>query len=337
MESSQRRTSSSTWTIQNPCSKRGTAAYPDDVPGTLSPLRKSADQGNIPAPGVFYGYRAAEARKLSHPNGRPMSVEDTDLLAYVDGRISPEGRARVDAAVASSPGVARRLAAMRASALPYAEAFERQAVPPVPSHLAEHLSDLLRVSAVAPTRAARGRPRVWWGAAAAAVATLVVCGGALKVWMDKSAASPWVEAVASYQELYARETLSSITADQALTQRVLSDSRNAGVTVSIPDLSSNGLEFKRVQRLSFRGQPVIQIVYLPQAGDPVALCIMRESSARGTLHLQQLGPMKAAVWHDGALGYVLIAKNTPVDLMDLGRRISSGAIPNLFTATVDAG
>ena len=264
-----------------------------------------------------------------------MSVEDTDLLAYVDGRISPEGRARVEAAVASSPVVARRLAAMRASALPYAEAFERQSVPPMPSHLAEHLSDLLRVSATAP--AARGRPRVWWGAAAAAVAALVICGGALKVWTDKSAASPWVEAVASYQELYARETLSSITADQTLTRTVLSDSRAAGITVSIPDLRSTGLEYKRVQRLSFRGQTDIQIVYLPRAGDPVALCITRESSVPGAPRFQQLGPMRAAVWHDGTLGYVLIAKNTPVDLMDLGRRISSGELQNLFTAAVDAG
>lgn len=266
-----------------------------------------------------------------------MSVEDTDLLAYVDGTISPADRARVEAAVASSPAVARRLAAMRASALPYAKAFERQAIPSMPAHLAEHISDLLRVSAVPPRAAARGRPRVWWGVAAAAVATLAVCGGALRVWMGNPAASPWVEAVASYQELYARETLASITADQALTQKVLSDSRIAGVTVSIPDLRATGLEFKRVQRLSFRGQPVIQIVYLPQAGDPVALCITRESSVRGAPRFQQLGQMKAAVWHDGTLGYVLIAKNTPVDLMELGRRISSGEIQSLFTAAASAG
>ncbi|HEY6927578.1 MAG TPA: hypothetical protein VI653_29145 [Steroidobacteraceae bacterium] len=266
-----------------------------------------------------------------------MSLEDIDLLAYVDGRISPEGRARVEAAVASSPAVAKRLAAMRASALPYAEAFKRQAVPRMPPHLAEHLSGLLRVSAVAPAAAPKGRVRVWWGAAAAAVATLVVCGGALKVWVGKAAASPWVEAVASYQELYARETLASISADAVLTEKVLSDSRTAGVTVAIPDLRSTGLEFKRVQRLNFRGQPVIQIVYLPQAGDPVALCITRESSVRGAPRFQQLGTMQAAVWHDGTLGYVLIAKNTPVDLMDLGRRISSGAVQNLFSAPVDAG
>lgn len=206
----------------------------------------------------------------------------------------------------------------------------------MPARLAGHLSDLLRVSAVAPKTAPRARPRVWWGAAAAAVATLAVCAGALKVWTVKSA-SPWVEAVASYQELYARETLASITADEALTRKILSDSRTAGVTVSIPDLRSTGLEFKRVQRLSFRGQPIIQIVYLPRAGDPIALCITREASAPRAPRYQQLGQMSAAVWYDGTLGYVLIAKNTRVDLMDLGRRISSGATQNLFTATVNAG
>ena len=65
-----------------------------------------------------------------------MSIDDTVLLAYVDGQLAPERRAEVEAAAAASPEVAARLAAMKASVLPYAAAFARQALPPLPEHLA---------------------------------------------------------------------------------------------------------------------------------------------------------------------------------------------------------
>lgn len=64
-----------------------------------------------------------------------VSIDDIVLLAYVDGRLAPERRAEVEAAAAASPELAARLAAMHASALPYAAAFERQALPPIPQHL----------------------------------------------------------------------------------------------------------------------------------------------------------------------------------------------------------
>lgn len=68
-----------------------------------------------------------------------MTIDDTVLLAYVDGRLTPEGRAEVDAAAADSSEVAARLAAMKASALPYAAAFGRQALPPIPEHLSKNI------------------------------------------------------------------------------------------------------------------------------------------------------------------------------------------------------
>lgn len=49
--------------------------------------------------------------------------------------MSAERRAAVEAAVAHSVDLAERLAAMRASALPYGAAFERQVLEPVPPEL----------------------------------------------------------------------------------------------------------------------------------------------------------------------------------------------------------
>lgn len=70
-----------------------------------------------------------------------MSVDDTDLLAYVDGKLTAERRAQIEAAAAASPEVAGRLAAMQASILPYQAAFARQALPPLPEHLVGHIGD----------------------------------------------------------------------------------------------------------------------------------------------------------------------------------------------------
>jgi anti-sigma factor RsiW len=63
------------------------------------------------------------------------------LLAYVDGRLTPECRAEVEAAATASSDVAARLAAMQASALPYAAAFGRQALPPMPQHLVRDIDE----------------------------------------------------------------------------------------------------------------------------------------------------------------------------------------------------
>ncbi len=270
-----------------------------------------------------------------------MSVDDSDLLAYVDGCLPAKRRAEIEVAVANSSELAGRLAVMRASVLPYAVAFERESGPPLPQRLAEHVSDLVRVSTVSSRSAADFRPRTrtWLGAAAGILWVALICGGPLLFWArtETASISPWILAVASYQGLYARETVSSITADPVLAQRVLSDARSAGVSVSVPDLRSNGLEFKRVQRLTFNDQPVIQIVYLPEAGDPVALCVTRETGPPTAPRLQQLGPMHAAVWHDGTLGYVLIAKSTNVDILALGLRIADGAQRTLFSAPGGTG
>jgi hypothetical protein len=76
--------------------------------------------------------------------------------------------------------------------------------------------------------------------------------------------SPWIKAVADYQQLYTRATLANVSEDPALSTRVISDLRiHDGIAVLVPGLRSAELTFKRVQRLSFHDRPVVQMVYLP--------------------------------------------------------------------------
>jgi len=269
-----------------------------------------------------------------------MSIDDTLLMAYVDGELSAEVRSEVEAAAAHSPELAERLYAMRASALPYGAAFERQVLPPVPPQLARRISELATASAAAPLRA--NAVRVWPRMAAAFVAGALCCLVALELrpyagplLSATAPVAPWIQAVADYQQLYSRETLASVTEDPQLTRQIVGNLQGAdALAIQIPDLRSAGLAFKRVQRLNFHGQPVVQIVYLPEQGGPVALCVTRDREPDAPPQAQQVGEMQTVAWRRGNLGYVLLGKGSQVDLSRLGHRIASGEAAPLYSHRV---
>ena len=263
-----------------------------------------------------------------------MGIDDTDLLAYVDGHLSQTRKTEVEAAVAASPHVAARLSAMRASALPYATAFEAQALPPVPPGVSQLLGDLLSADAQPRRRRVSSWPRL----AAAFAAGALCCAIALKLppsavpsLVAEAQISPWIKAVADYQQLYSRATLTNVTEDPALSARVLNDLRaNDGIAVVVPDLRSAALIFKRVQRLSFHDRPVVQMVYLPEHGEPIALCVTPDAGADERPHAQQIGEMSSVAWRQDNLGYVVLGKGPPQALLDLARRIASGDTNRLY-------
>lgn len=257
-----------------------------------------------------------------------MNVDDTLLLAYVDGDLSPERRAEVQAAAANCGQLAARLAAMQASALPYAAAFERQPLPEVPPGLASRVARLTLTRDIASLHRDSYRPRL----AAAFLVGALLGGGLFNLWgsgtlrtSNAPGASAWVQAVAAYQALYSRETVVNVVEDHALTVRTVGELRDvAGLPVSIPDLRDAGLTFKRVQRLSFRDQAVAQLVYLPARGDPIALCLTREAGADQRPHAQKLGSMQSVTWRRDHVSYVLLGRSGQIDLPALGERIARG-------------
>ena len=264
-----------------------------------------------------------------------MGIDDVVLMAYVDGELSAERRAEVEAAVGQSKELADRLADMRASALPYGAAFDRQALPPVPEALTWRVEDLARISKSSPPQLQR---RAWPRLAAAFLVGALVAGSALQLSRHEpssmgltASVTPWVKAVADYQVLYTRETLANINEDHALSEKVVGDLQRADhLGVVIPDLRDAGLTFKRVQRLSYNDQAVVQMVYLPEKGGPVALCLTRDARADEAPRTQEVSGMHTVAWRHNHVGYVLLAKDAQVDLAELGKRIASGATPPLY-------
>ena len=266
--------------------------------------------------------------------GSVMSIDETDLLAHADGNLSPDRMAEVDALIARSPELAARLTVMRASVLPYRAAYEAQPLPALPTSLSTRVADLIEAESRRQQARRSSAPRLVAAFAAGVVCCAVswtLLSTGRPVALTVRGVAPWVQAVADYQQLYSRETLANVTEDHQLSERILSELRVVdGMAVRVPDLHSAGLTFKRVQRLSFHRQPVVQMVYLPEHGDPIAVCITPEVRADEDPRVQQIDGLSTVSWRRGNLGYVLLGKAPPQSLLELARRLANGETGSLY-------
>ncbi|VVD97013.1 zf-HC2 domain-containing protein [Pandoraea anhela] len=192
------------------------------------------------------------------------------------------------------------------------------------------------------------RVRPWWLAAAfaagvaATAITLPLLSGVLNPggaggFMTASVSSKpepgrtWVRAAAEYQQLYARDTVASIRVDDSDTQRTVSDIRqNDKLDISVPDLRSQGLTFKRVQRLRWKDSTLVQMVYLPATGDPVALCVVRDARPDQGVAEQKVDSMGVVTWRKGQIGYALIGAPGSTDLKAIAKTLADGVVTPLY-------
>ena len=75
-----------------------------------------------------------------------MKTDDIQLMAYVDGILSPQDRQEIEAEVRVSVKTATRVALLQASRLPYGEAFAHQKLPPVPQRLMRKIAELVHAA-----------------------------------------------------------------------------------------------------------------------------------------------------------------------------------------------
>ncbi|CAM2157032.1 Transmembrane transcriptional regulator (Anti-sigma factor RsiW) [Pararobbsia alpina] len=145
---------------------------------------------------------------------------------------------------------------------------------------------------------------------------------------DDTHVSPWVAAAASYQQLYSRETVERIQPDMPVTAATVNDIQHIDdVALQIPDLSSQGLAFKRIQRLRFHGKPLVQIVYLPAKGAPIALCVLKEQQrADANPSSASVDGLDVVSWRRAGLGYALLGEHGNVDLATLGKQLYNGDV-----------
>jgi anti-sigma factor RsiW len=296
-----------------------------------------------------------------------MMADDALLLAYVDGGLSREERDTVEAQLRESAVAREKVALLRASQVDFAAAFARQPLPPLPDSLRLSVEEMVRAhhpesandatippSTQAPAAPVRSRMRgipVWL--AAACVAGAFVAGQFIRLDAlpgigspDNGGAqvasatnmTPWVQAAVGYQALFTRDTVAYRQDDPALTARTIGDIRRVdGLELRVPDLSSAGLTFKTVQRLRFNNKPLVQIVYLPRNGPPIALCVMKDPKPDQAVASRTVGSMDVAMWRQAELSYALIGQSGQVDLAALGKHIANFGTAQLFGAAQQVG
>jgi anti-sigma factor RsiW len=138
-------------------------------------------------------------------------------------------------------------------------------------------------------------------------------------------------AAVSYQRLYTRDTVALDSSNMDAAAHVVDNIRHDdGLPIRVPDLRSAGLTFKRIQRLRYNNKPLVQIVYLPEKGLPVALCVMKDEKADSALAQQQVDSMDVVTWRRDKLSYALIATPGDTDLGALGKRISESNVEELI-------
>jgi anti-sigma factor RsiW len=314
-----------------------------------------------------------------------MIVDDTVLLAYVEGTLSADDVQGVEQACRSEPEIAERIARLEGSRLDFTGAFTRQALPPLPKSISdavEQMSASARrfedvegpndignrqrieiASDVAVGRMGldvgkrRRRLKRWWAAwakpmggfAAGALCCgliLYIVGGqgrgdalnALPVSPDlhfkpvdvASTSVPvarWIKAAAGYQQLFGRETeVDSVVDAASLTKTVDAIHNEDKMALQVPDLAALGLTLKDIKRLRYHGETLVQIVYLPATGAPVALCVMKEATPRkpGVPAQTRLTveDMDVVTWRQSDLRYALIAVPGSTDLGALAKKVA---------------
>ena len=258
-----------------------------------------------------------------------MTVKPEDIRARVDGELDAPQARRVDRAVLADITLQQTADKLRASQLPYREAYNEAPVPDIPDSLQASVK-ALRYAATQ-SRATRShlidgpeipnptvqtlpvelenyrlKKPVGWikpDGIAASVMIAALAGYLAGAGPATPVASPdaltvdnllqlenFASRVAAYQEFYVRETLHGTVAPNP--SKVSARLANqTGMQVVIPQFED--YKFMRAQRLSIDGNLLLQLVYLGAEGRPLALCYM--ASVKNEAAVQSNGTQKTII------------------------------------------
>ncbi|EEE35802.1 conserved hypothetical protein [Rhodobacteraceae bacterium KLH11] len=234
-----------------------------------------------------------------------MKFSDETLLAYLEGNLDETEARAVEDAVTDDPALEARLMGLDPFAPMVQKVFEA-----VPAK-----APVVDLPAPVQSQPSGGPFRLF--AVAASVAVLAVSA---TFWATRPEPLGWAEQAAIYQSLYVPDTIASLdNSPQALdaqfaqAEAQLGRSLNREVLESLP-----GLDLKRAQVLSFKGKPLIQVVFADTQGNPFAFCIIRqgEGAPAKDVNLAVLSGLATATWAQDGYGYMLLGGNDQVDLDD---------------------
>ena len=237
-------------------------------------------------------------------------ITESDLHAYVDGRLSADRRESVEAWLASQPEEAERVAAYRRLGDDVKTLYEPVLSEPVPVSIEHALS----------------RRRLPWRRLAQA-ASLVAVGAALGVlagWNlreERIAAAPEAAHIMARRAAVAHATYSpevrhpvEVGADQEA-HLVAWLSKRLGAPVRAPHLEGVGYSLVGGRLLPGENGPVAQFMYQCQRGTRVTLYVRTEAvnNTETAFRYAKEGNVRVFYWVDRKLGYALSSADISKD------------------------
>lgn len=248
-------------------------------------------------------------------------VGEDDLQALIDGRLASERRAAVEAYLAANPIVAGRVAADRALRERLRERLAAKAEEPIPARL--------RVAHIRAERRRRLRSRL--GAAAAALAWLVVGGGAgwtANAWLSAPRGSLAAPSPAALDAIAAHRTfvvevahpVEVPAAQEAHLVQWLS--RRLGRPISAPDLTGQGFRLMGGRLLPAGEAPAALFMYDDDRGTRLTLYVRADPAEdRTAFRFAAEGDVSAFSWVDRSMSYVVAARAERARLLDLAEAV----------------
>lgn len=260
-----------------------------------------------------------------------MTISEARLLAFVDGELSAAEAAMIKELLESDRELRQREEPLIASRLPYRAAFDCQRLPDVPANLREQVQAWSAADETIPAHPPASRRR--WPLLGAALAAAFAAG----LWVpvpirlnpDVHEDLPWVHAILHYQALFVRDAVVDPMDGEQARALLATFASDGGQSVSIPDLRSAGLSFRRVQRLAVGEVPMIHVEYLPDRGKPISLCVLAVRRGDMTVATRRVDGMGVSTWRRQGLEFVIIAELPSQEVNRLAQLVSSGELPVL--------
>lgn len=261
---------------------------------------------------------------------------DEELVAYLDGELSPDERIRLAQRIAGDHDLQRRLILLSAGNRPFRKAFEPlldQAPQARLQAMLDHLG--LPRPPVAEFRRSDGAGSTILRAVAAALLFVVGIGVGWQMPAliqdmrdrtpieDASDDDDWRQIVAEYLSLYTSETLASIPDDAAArAQEIATVGARMGMALSAQKVALPDLLLKRAQLFEYDRKPLGQIAYLDPASGPIALCVIADDRADAGQRTEQRFGLNIVYWSRGGHSFMLIGRAPISHLQKLADELS---------------
>ncbi|MCW6511612.1 anti-sigma factor family protein [Lichenifustis flavocetrariae] len=245
---------------------------------------------------------------------KPAMPSDAELVAYLDGELSPADSVRIAQSVAADPKLGARLDLMMKGARPFRQAFE-PLLAQAPADRLDSMLDAVLQRPAQPAGRVMSLVRQHRLAAVAASFALMVAGSSL----DRLVVSPllatvspvdaqadWRRAVAQYLSLYTTETLSIIPAGTAQRRELASLGQKLGLDMTDTLVSLPDLTLKRSEMLDYDGRPLGFMAYLDPVAGPLALCIMTGVAGDTMPRVEHRRGLGVVYWSQHNRGFMLI-------------------------------